>query len=137
MATITECRDALAVVLNGLPNLNAYAFLTDSIEVPAAVVIPDSGEAVANARGLDSHLFRVRVAVRRADERSAAQTLDRYLSSSGMHSIREAIVDNRDLGLEGTDATWQGWENYGDHVWNDVSYLGADVLILISTGGAA
>jgi hypothetical protein len=135
MATITAVRQALVDTLATIPDLNCYPYIPDSIVEPAAVVFPDTGTPSAMGRGNDTFIYRVRVAVSKADDRSGAERLDQYLASSGTYSIRAALVAARTLGLSGTDAVFAGWENYGDHIWNDIGYLGADVLVTVETRG--
>jgi hypothetical protein len=135
VATITAVREALADTLATVPGLRVYSFVPDQIAEPAAIVLPDEGAPTANSRGNDTLVFRVRLAVSRVSDRNAAVKLDGYLSSSGTDSIRAALVATRTLGLSNTDARWAGWESYGDHIWNDISYLGADVLVTVETAG--
>lgn len=138
MATISAVRDALlATAITPIDKLRGYDTIPDSINVPAAVVIPDRGVPLTNARGFDTHQYRIRLVVGRVSERTAQDLLDSYLSSSGDKSIRALIHATPGLGIAGTHARWEGWENYGEVLWNEQSYLGADVLVTVETKGTA
>lgn len=136
MATITAVRDALADTLN-IAGLTVYAFTPDNLAVPAAVILPDEAAPSANARGVDTIRYRIKVLVNRNEGRAAALLLDAYLASSGTKSLRALLHATPGLGLAGTHARYTGWENYGEQIWNDLSYLAADLLVTVETGGTA
>ncbi len=134
MAGISAVRSALADLLGTIAGLRVYEYVPDTIVLPACVVIPERGTSGTLGRGIDSHDFRLKLVVGRVSE-SAQEKLDGYLSSSGATSVRALIHASPTLGLAGTAARWTGWENYGEVLWNEQSYVGADVLVSVDTPG--
>lgn len=132
MATISQVRDALKSVIEAaVADLQVYDTVPTQVNVPAAVVFPERGEPRTLGQVRDTQQYRLQVVVARGSDRTAQDALDGYLSYTGATSIRAALAATSGLGLSGVRAWVAGWENYGEVIWNDTSYLGADVLITV------
>lgn len=129
MATIGAITDGLetAIATTGLRALGADR----EPSPPGFVVLPESGVPRTLGAVKETHKFRVRVMLSEASNRVARDALDGYLSPTGATSIRAAVTANKQLGLTGVNAIYEGWENYDDINWSGVTYFGADVLITV------
>src|SRR4030042_4167996 len=109
-------RTAIAdTINNNVADLRAYDTAQDIVAVPAMLVLPaDSDFVVAFARGSDTYQFDLFVMVSRTVPRTAQNALDAYVTGAGGRSIREAIWNNKALGLaDGTEAHVRGMSRYG------------------------
>jgi hypothetical protein len=143
MAGLGQVRDALAALLEQLPDLHGYARAPSAAPLlPAVIVLPKRvrfGPAMGGGVRDDYDLELV-VVVQTADEDLAQARLDPYLSGTGPHSIRQAIFlacASRGAGLGGlpeTRAAVTGWGNYGSSFrFGTASYLGAVVACSVTT----
>lgn len=133
MATISAVRDALQTRLDTIDGLRPVDTIpAGDTNLPAAVVIPDSGQARTLGPIRQTQEFRVVLLVSTGSSRSAQDLLDEYLSDTGTKSVRAAMVTNpQNLGLNGVKFVWRGWENYGERQNGDAVFFGADVLITV------
>jgi hypothetical protein len=140
MATMSEIRDGLKTTIGTISGLRVYDVVPDqAINFPVALFIPTSIEFdLAMQRGTDRYEFELTVAVQRADSRTAQDKLDAYVTGSGSSSIRQAIYNNRTLGLDNTDARVVGMNNYaGDVSLNGIDGVGANLTIEVYTNGSS
>ena len=140
MATMSEIRDGLKTTIGTISGLRVYDIVPDqAINFPVALFIPTSIEFdLAMQRGTDRYEFELTVAVQRADSRTAQDKLDAYVTGSGSSSIRQAIYNNRTLGLDNTDARVVGMNNYaGDVSLNGIDGVGANLTIEVYTNGSS
>ena len=136
MATISAVRDALKSTIEAaVTNIRGHATIPGSINPPTFVVVPDGGSPTTNARGFDTHRYRIMLFAGSDSDRTAQATLDTWISSSGSSSIRSAIHATPGLGLSGTHARWDGYENYERRQWDEAVYYAADVLVIVETRG--
>lgn len=132
MATISQVRDGLKTVIEAaVADLQVYDTVPSGVNVPAAIVIPERGSPRTLGTSKEHQEYRLQIVVGRGSERTAQDALDSFLAYSGSSSIRAALAANSDLDLAGVRCWVAGWENYGEVIWNDTSYLGADVLITV------
>lgn len=129
MTTITQVRVAMAAALGSINGLRCYAFGPDSVNVPAAVVIPAQGAFLDTVtfEGADDFQITVRVIVAKTSDRVSQENLDPYLSSDGAKSIEAAMNLDPTLGGIVDFVVHNQVENYGYVTWNGVDYLGADM----------
>jgi hypothetical protein len=146
MASLGECRDALANLLEGLPNLHGYARSPSAAPLlPAVIVMPRRcGFGLAMGGGVrDSYDLDLVVVVQTADEALAQAALDPFLSGTGPRSIRQAIFlacasRGNGLGLAETRAAVTGWGAYGASFrFGTASYLGAVLACTVTTPALA
>ena len=134
MATVSAVRDALQVRLATISGLNAYDVWPDSIQTPAACVLPARGNYHDTFDGRSAFNFDIMVVVQAADLKWAQDALDGYLDFSGSSSIAAAIEGDKTLGGSAEGALITGWRDYGDILINGVGYFGAildcEVMIL-------
>ncbi|MPZ89404.1 MAG: hypothetical protein GEU81_15310 [Nitriliruptorales bacterium] len=104
MASLSALRDALKATITGaIPELHVYDTVPDNAQLPALIVTPRSAAfAEAMGRGVDSWEFELVVLTQYGDPATAQDALDRFVTGSGTASIREAIWNNRSLGLTST-----------------------------------
>lgn len=141
MASLQSVRDGIKTTLESNVNgLRVYDIVPDySINFPVAIVLPVSIEFnVAMQRGTDLYTFDILVAVERGNSRTAQDKLDAYITGAGSSSLRQAIFNNRTLGLDNTDATITGVSNYaGDVNLNGIDAVGANISLEVYTKGSA
>ena len=147
MATLGDIRDALAHLLDAIPDLHGYPRAPSAGPLlPACVVLPRRARfGLAMGGGVrDEYDLELAVIVQTADEDLAQSRLDPYLSGTGPRSIRQAIFlacASRGAGLGGlieTRAVATGWANYAASFrFGTASYLGAVLAVTVSTPALA
>ena len=146
MATLGAIRDAVATLLDGLPDLHGYPRAPSAAPLlPAVVVMPRRARfGLAMGGGVrDEFDLELVVIVQTADEALAQARLDPFLSSAGPASIRQALFlacASRSAGLGGLPETRvlvTGWTGYGSSFrFGTASYLGAVVAVTVTTPAA-
>lgn len=126
-ATITQVRDGLKEVLEGITGLHAYDEWPDKPNPPAALPQPASGQYnLTMDEESAAHNFEIVVIVTMGGGIAKAQALlDPYLSSAGTSSIRKTLRANKTLGGVIDDLNVKGYRNYGRMEIGDVVYFGA------------
>ena len=141
MASLQQIRDGLKTTLeNNITGLRVYDVVPDySINFPVAIVLPTTiSFGLAMQRGTDLYNFDILVAVQRGESRTAQDALDLYITGAGGSSLRQAIFNNRTLGLDNTDATITGVSNYAADVnLNGIDAIGANVSLEVYTKGTS
>jgi hypothetical protein len=142
MASLSAIRTAVKTTLqDAIPGLHAYDTIPDVPNVlPCAVVMPSTADfLVAMGRGADTWMFDLLVLVGTGDVDAAQYQLDGFVSGAGAGSIREAIWQNRGLGLEdGTDAHVAAMTGYNlQFSAATMEHLGATLRLVVHTAGAA
>jgi hypothetical protein len=138
MATLQEIRDAFKTTLGAaIGSLSVYDTVPEAVNNPAAVLIPDMAAFdKAFGRGTDSYEFDVAVLVSFTEADIAQDSLDDYVTGSGPKSIRQAIFQNRTLGLPDVDAHIEGMSDYGSSFeMSSVQHVGAKLRLVVYTKG--
>ena len=128
MAALHQVRDGIKTTLeNNISGLRVYDVVPDyALNFPVAIVLPvNINFNIAMQRGTDQYTFDILVAVERGNSRTAQDKLDQYITGQGSSSLRQAIFNNRTLGLDNTDATITGVSNYAA----DVNLNGIDAIL--------
>jgi hypothetical protein len=129
VADLTTVRAALAAAVNSISGLVVHATIPSSLNVPAAVIAPATGQFLTfdttMSRGSDDLAFRVLVLVGVQDDAGAQGKLDAYLAGSGASSIKAAVEADPDLGGTVHYVTVEGASDYGLHDFGGTSYFGA------------
>lgn len=141
MSSISEIRTALVETISAaIPALGVYDRVPEGLNIlPAVVIIPTASDfTVAMGRGADSHEFDVNVLVSRSDDGLAQTALDAYITGAGSSSIRQAIFQNRSLGLSDCDAHVYAMASYGA-AWDfaAIDHVGAALKVRVYTSGTA
>ena len=79
---------------------------------------------------MQTYTFVVSVIVGRADEGTAQNKLDAYVSSTGSSSIKLAVESDKTLGGKAFDTRLTEMRNYGQITIGDVIYLSAEFTVL-------
>lgn len=141
MASLQEVRDGIKTTLeNNIDGLRVYDVVPDyAINFPVAIVLPvNINFNVAMQRGTDQYTFDILVAVERGNSRTAQDKLDAYITGQGSSSLRQAIFNNRTLGLDNTDANVTGVSNYAADVnLNGIDAIGANISLEVFTKGTS
>lgn len=140
---ISDLRQALADTISAgttIQPLYTYGNVVETIELPAAVVEPYSGDFVVTLnRGLDTFDFNIFVLVSRADPTSAQPVLDSLVSGTGQDSIRMAIYNNPTLGLgAAVEATVHSMKGYGGSLEGyGLPHIGAVLQVQINVSNSS
>lgn len=141
MAALQQVRDGIKTTLeNNISGLRVYDVVPDyALNFPVAIVLPvNINFNIAMQRGTDQYTFDILVAVERGNSRTAQDKLDQYITGQGSSSLRQAIFNNRTLGLDNTDATITGVSNYAADVnLNGIDAIGANVSLEVYTKGSS
>lgn len=130
MANINELREKIAVNLVTIPGLRSSTTVPDNPSPPIAIILPQSiSYDDSFQRGTTTYQFIVTVIVGRADDRSAQNKLDSFVSSTGTASIKLAIESDRTLGGKAFDVRVVEMRNYGSVVISEVTYLSAEFTV--------
>jgi len=140
MASLSAIREALkATLVDAVTDIHGYANVPEVSNLPAVVVAPRSAEfQVAMARGMDVYMLDLIVLVSRRDDDLAQYDLDEYVTGAGVKSIRQAVWNNRTLGLADTEASVTGWrpDSYGAQFnIGDLDHVGVVLTVRVSTPG--
>lgn len=141
MADLDDIRDAIAsTITTNITSLHGYGTVPDAANVlPAIVVIPFTADFTqAMGRGLDEWIFDVLVLVSTSEVAIRQNELDSYVTGAGSNSIRQAIFNNRTLGLSNTDAYVSEMTEYGMRFpVSEIEHIGARLKIVVHTIGTA
>ena len=141
MAALQDVRDGIKTTLeNNITGLRVYDVVPDyALNFPVAIALPvNINFNIAMQRGTDLYTFDILVAVERGNSRTAQDKLDQYITGQGSSSLRQAIFNNRTLGLDNTDATITGVSNYAADVnLNGIDAIGANVSLEVYTKGSS
>lgn len=101
--TLGELRAAIKTTLEtAIPDLTVYDIVPDTVNLPAAFVLPVSAAYdFALRQPDDTWLFDVTVLVSSGDNEIAQNTLDDFISSAGDRSLRQVITRFQNLGIPG------------------------------------
>lgn len=131
MASVTDLRTGLATNLATISGLRTSPTLPDNPNPPIALITPVSiSFDDVFKRGMQTYTFVVSVIVGRADERTAQNKLDAYVSSTGSSSIKLAVESDKTLGGKAFDTRLTEMRNYGQITIGDVIYLSAEFTAL-------
>ncbi|HEY7821844.1 MAG TPA: hypothetical protein VIG24_03365 [Acidimicrobiia bacterium] len=128
MASVSALRTALASSMSAIPGLRTSSTVPDNPRPPIAVVMPERIAYDLNARrGADTFYFTVILIVSRADDRSAQNSLDGYLT--GATSVKAAIEADRTLGGVANTVRVTEMTNYASLPVGEVLYLSAQFTV--------
>lgn len=116
MAELTSIRTAIKTTLEtNIAGFHCYESFPENARVfPCAVVVPTRTDYhVAMGRGTDTQEFTLLVLVSYNELTVSQNNLNPLVSGSGPLSIRECIFNNRDLGVNGWQATISSMFDYG------------------------
>lgn len=141
MASLEAIRDGIKTTIEtAVTTLHVYDTVPDSANVlPAVIVVPFTSDfEVSMGRGLDTWEFDLWVLVSMSEMGIKQDSLDAYVSGAGSSSIRQAIFNNRTLGLSSTDAHVSQMLEYGARFATaGYPHLGARLRLLVHTPGTA
>lgn len=142
MAALAAIRTAIKTTLEAnITDLRVHDTIPDSISPPALVVAPAESAAdfqVAMGRGLDTWNFDLLVLVSMTTARIAQDALDAYVTGAGASSIRQAIFNNKTLGLDDVDARVASVSKYDfTYTVGSIDYAGATLRLIVHTSGTS
>ena len=111
MTRLGDLREGLRNRLATINGLASYATVMATPQTPAAAVVPRSREDLS-FDGDCRYRFAIWVYVNPTDLKRAQEQIDRYLSSSGAHSIELAIEADPTLGGVAQNTSVTGWIEY-------------------------
>lgn len=140
MASLSEIRTAArTTITTAIPSLFGYDTVPDSVNLPAVVVMPsDSDFLVAMGRGADTWQLDIIVIVSAAEPNIGQNALDTYVTGAGANSIRQAIFQNRTLGLADVNAHIAGMSGYNlQFSILQLDHIAATLRMVVHTNGRA
>lgn len=131
MALVSELRDGLKANLATVPGLRTADTVPDNPQPPQAIVIPQSVQFDQTFhRGMTQYTFSILLVVNRVSERTAQNSMDTYISSTGTNSIKLAVESDKTLGGKAYDVRLSEVRSYGDTVIGEINYLTAEFVVL-------
>lgn len=131
MASVSGLRDGIKANLATITGLRTTDTVPDNPNPPIATVLPQT-VTYDNAfnRGMNTYTFAVLVIVNRVSERTAQNSLDAYVSSTGSSSIKLALESDKTLGGRAYDLRVSEMRNYGEITIGEINYLSAEFTVL-------
>jgi hypothetical protein len=130
MASMSDIRTGLANRLATVAGLRYTSTVPDNPNPPVGIVLPEGVKYDDTfQRGMNTYTLTVMIIVGRADERSAQNKLDTFVSSTGNNSIKLAIEADKTLGGKVFDTRVTELRNYGQITISDVVYLVAEFAV--------
>lgn len=140
MSSLAKIKQALADTIEdhvSSKELNVFPYIPDLIQTPAVCIdVHMSKFDGAMMRGDDMWRFNVYIVVQRGDAENSQEELDDFLESAGPRSIREAIFNKPDLGLDDCQAFVSGVHEYGGGYRDArIDVVGAILRVDVHTDG--
>lgn len=99
MASIADIRQGLATNLTEITGIQASAYVLASPTLPSVEVFPpEITYGPVMQRGIDEHVFTVRVSIADVSDISSQKQLDEYMESEGDRSIKQKLEADKTLG---------------------------------------
>lgn len=132
--TLQAIREAIAANLSTISGLRTSAFVPDNPNPPVAIVIPRNiAYDSAFQRGADELTLDILLIGHRMSERTAQNTLDSYVQSSGSTSVKAAVESDRTLSGAAFDVRVTDLTNYGPVSIGETQYLSATFSVSVIT----
>lgn len=129
---ITAIRDALAENLSSISGLRTSGNVPDNPNPPIAVVFLETVEYDDAFRGgLTTLMFNIMVIVSRADDRTAQNKLNDYISPDGVLSIKSAVESDRSLGGLVQTLRLRALTSLGSTIINEQEYMAAEFSVAV------
>lgn len=140
MSSLANVKKALVETIENhvtSEEVNVFSYIPDLIQTPAVCIdVHASKFDGAMARGDDMWRFNLYIVVQRGDAENSQDELDAFLESAGPRSIREAIFNNPDLGLNDCQAFVSGVHEYGGGYRDArIDVIGAILRVDVHTDG--
>lgn len=143
MAALDAIRASIGTTIGtAIPSLSMYGKVPDVLNLPAVIVVPtDTDFVVAMGRGLDKYTFSLFVLVANREAGLAQDELDAFVTGAGAKSVRQAVWNNKSLGLTAggapdADAHVSGMSEYGTQFEAaGVELVGAILTLIVHTSG--
>lgn len=131
MATVTDLRNGIATNIQTIPGVRTAATMPDNVNPPIAIIYPESiSYDDTFQRGMQTYQFAVVMVVGRVSERSAQNSLDAIVASTGEYSMKLAIESDKTLGGKAYDVRVTNMRAYSSFAVGDVNYLAAEFVVL-------
>lgn len=140
MASLQSIRDAVKTTLeSAIEGLSVYDTVPEVSNLPACVVVPLTANFdTAMGRGTDTWEFELPVLVSYTDADIAQDSLDDYVTGAGAKSIRQAVFQNKELGLSDANAHVSRMSDYGTSFnMASIQHIGAKLRLVVHTKGNA
>jgi hypothetical protein len=132
--TFTEVREALAAQLATIPGLRTTTEQADQVNPPVAVIMPVSGTFIRYGATFDDNAditLRAILLAAKTDTSGGQDLMDTYLAVTGDSSINAAIQADPTLGGIVQSASLAEATGYGLISWNNIEYLGCQMIVEI------
>ena len=129
-------RQAVATYLTDTIGLRATANRFGTINVPMAVIVPQTGSLIRYSVTLDAetdYTLRCVMLVSEGDSESGQGVMDGYLSPVGANSIYAAVQRDPTLGGQVSYCAVIEATGYGVMNWNGVDFLACSLTLQIAT----
>lgn len=132
-ATISQVRKGLETQLKAITGLRAHATWPDTVNAPAAIVKPMSGQyhEAMGSPGYSAQTYEITLVIAATEKGLARgqEALDPYLDDTGTKSIKAAIEGDVTLGGLVQTLIVSGWDTYGSIAIGTVEYIGAKLHV--------
>jgi hypothetical protein len=125
---VSTIRTRIAVNLATISGLRAADTWPDTINCPAAIVVPREGtyHQSMGAVGVQQQQYDVVLLIAPVQQglSRAQDKIDPYLDPTGSQSIKAAVESDKTLGGQATTCHVNGWSEYGQIAVNEIPYWG-------------
>jgi len=125
--------DGIKVRLNTIAGLRVYApkELSDSLELPCALILPGVSEYVTTYEPAHDLTFRIIVCIAKQDTPSALNSILDYIEGTGAKSIFAAIDGDRTLNASCDTCKLQRNLGVGFTAWGGIGYLSTEFELAV------
>lgn len=125
-------RDGIATNLATISGLRTSGNVPDNVNPPVAVVFLEQVEYDDAFRGgLTTFMFNIMVIVSRADERTAQNQLNEFISPDGTRSIKSAVESDRTLGGLVQTLRLRAVTSVGSTIISEQEYMAAEFSVAV------
>lgn len=139
MSTLKQVREGFVATVQPIlvAEAQVYQYIPAHPVLPCLCIVPATADfAVSMGRGTDTWVFDLTMLVPSGNEELAQQLLDEFVTGAGPTSVRQALFQNRTLGLADVDAHIAGMTNYGGSIEAvGVDHVGASLRLVVHTSG--
>lgn len=133
MADLTAICTGLAATIGTIPGLRVSAQFVSTVEPPAAVILPVTGQGLKfdNFGGGVSYALRVVLLVQYAQDTSSVASINGYIATTGTYSLAQVLANNPRLAGVYDYVTMDSIRGYGLMEWGGQQYLGTTAMLTV------
>jgi hypothetical protein len=133
VADLQAICNGLAATIGQIPGLRVSPTFTATVNPPAAVILPVTGQGLRfdTLDGGVSYAIRVVLLVQYAEDTSSTAAINGYISTTGTNSLAQVIKNSPRLAGVYDYVTMDSIRGYGLMEWGGQQYLGTTAMLTV------